>query len=46
MNPKRRTSLPRWAAYAAALAALLTVFSLYLQPEFMVSLADQLWACF
>jgi hypothetical protein len=45
-HPKRRISLPRWAAYAAALVALLTVFSLYLQPEFMVSLADQFWACF
>jgi hypothetical protein len=46
MNPRRRTTLPRWAAYAAALVALLAVFSLYLQPRFMVSLADQLWACF
>jgi|GEM_PF-727928 hypothetical protein len=45
-HPKRRISLTRWAAYAAALVALLTVFSLYLQPEFMVSLADQFWACF
>jgi hypothetical protein len=45
-HPKRRSPLPRWAAYAAALTALLAVFSLYLRPAFMVSLADQLWACF
>ena len=36
----------RLAAYCAALAVLLGVFALYLQPELMVSLAQQLWACF
>lgn len=46
MSPKPPVSLRRWAAYAAALATLMAVFSLYLRPEFMVSLADQLWACF
>jgi hypothetical protein len=33
-------------AYAAALAVLAGVFTLYDRPEFLVSLADQLWACF
>ena len=33
-------------AYAAALAAVLGAFALYLRPEVMVTLADQLWACF
>jgi hypothetical protein len=33
-------------AYAAALAALGAVFVMYTRPEFLVSLADQLWACF
>lgn len=32
-----------WAAIAAVLAA---VFALYLQPDFMVTLANQVWACF
>lgn len=33
-------------AYAAAAALLLGVFSLYLRPDFLVSLATQIWACF
>jgi len=44
--PMRRSDLSRWCAYALALAALLLVFGLYLQPEFMVTLANQVWACF
>jgi len=31
---------------ATAGLALCAVFGLYLQPEFMVDLAQQLWACF
>lgn len=41
-RPGTRTLL----AWAAATAALLAVFALYTQPDFMVTLADQLWACF
>ena len=33
-------------AWGAAAAALLAVFALYTRPEFMVTLADQVWACF
>jgi hypothetical protein len=33
-------------AYAAALALLLAVFALYLQPQVMVTLAEQVWLCF
>jgi hypothetical protein len=33
-------------AYAAALALLLAVFALYLQPQIMVTLAEQVWLCF
>ncbi len=40
--PNKRQAL----AYAAALVALLAVFGLYTQPEFLITLADQLWACF
>ncbi len=35
-----------WCVALAALAALAGVFALYTRPEFLVSLADQLWACF
>lgn len=33
-------------AYATALAVLLAVFALYTRPDFLVTLADQIWACF
>jgi hypothetical protein len=33
-------------AYGAALVALLAVFALYTRPLILVTLADQLWACF
>ncbi len=36
----------RLLAYAAALVALLAVFALYLQPAMLVTLSEQLWACF
>jgi hypothetical protein len=32
--------------WCVALVALAGVFALYTRPEFLVSLADQLWACF
>ncbi len=31
---------------ATALAVLLGVFGLYLQPDFMVQMANQIWSCF
>lgn len=36
----------RWAVGALVLVALLLVFALYGNPDFMVMLADQMWACF
>ena len=33
-------------AFAVALAALLAGFALYTRPDFLVTLADQIWACF
>jgi hypothetical protein len=33
-------------AYSAAVLACVGVFLLYIQPEFMVTLAGQVWACF
>jgi len=38
--------LQRLLAYAGAAAVLLGVFALYTAPDFMVTLAQQLWACF
>ncbi|MDD2545983.1 MAG: hypothetical protein PHI55_06810 [Burkholderiaceae bacterium] len=43
------TALPRllrWSAVLAAMAALAAVFAWYTAPDFMVRLADQMWACF
>ena len=31
---------------AIAVAGLLGVFLLYTDPQFMITMADQLWACF
>ena len=36
----------RFLALGVASLALLAVFSLYTRPEFLVTLADQIWACF
>jgi hypothetical protein len=33
-------------AYSAAIAVLLGVFALYSRPDFLVAIADQVWACF
>ena len=45
MNTPRITA-KKAACYAVAVAACLSVFALYVQPEFMVALAGQIWACF
>ena len=39
-------STPRLLAWIAALLALAGAAMLYLQPDFMVLLAEQVWACF
>lgn len=36
----------RIGTWVAALLAVGAVFAAYLNPHLMVSLADQLWACF
>lgn len=40
------TTLPRIGLALLAAAALLVVFALYTRPDFLLQLADQLWACF
>ncbi len=42
MSPVARKLL----AYGAAAAVLVAVFALYTRPQMLVSLADQVWACF
>jgi hypothetical protein len=34
------------SVWAAALVALLGVFALYTRPDFLLTLANQVWACF
>ena len=36
----------RALAWAATLLALVAVFTAYLNPHFMVELANSVWACF
>lgn len=42
MTPRVRTLL----AYALALAVLAGVFALYTRPQLLVTLSEQIWACF
>ena len=46
MRTATRHHLLRFAGFAAAAAALAGVFLMYTQPAFMVTMIDQLWACF
>ena len=41
-----RQRLLQTAAWLGATAALLSGFALYTQPDFLVILANQMWACF
>lgn len=48
-TPPHAAPLPTWLRaliWAVVLAALLAVFALYTRPEFMLTLADQVWTCF
>ncbi len=40
------TRARRLLTWAAVLAVLAAAFAMYTRPEFMVTLADQIWACF
>ena len=46
MTPVRRHRWVRMGWSVLALAVLGGVFMLYTRPTFMVSMIDQLWACF
>jgi hypothetical protein len=41
-----RQRLMQTSVWLVAIAASLGVFALYVQPDFLVVLADQVWACF
>ena len=41
MKPSRKILL-----YAGVILMLLAVFSLYTRPAFLLTLANQVWACF
>jgi hypothetical protein len=40
------TTRRKLVAYSAAVLACLGVFALYTRPDFLVTLANQVWACF
>lgn len=45
-QPVRQTAgLPRWAVLVGV-AACAAVFGLYVRPDFLFTLANQVWACF
>ena len=46
MKPSTRHHLAQAGWLAAAALVLLGVFALYTRPAFLVTLVDQLWACF
>jgi len=46
MTSQMRHHLVHAGWLAAALAALGGVFALYVHPEFLVTLVDQVWSCF
>jgi len=46
MTLHRSNALLRWLGLAVAALLCLAVFGLYTAPDFMVRLADQVWACF
>ena len=46
MSDTLRHRLLRAAGLGAAALALAGVFALYTRPAFLVTLVDQIWACF
>lgn len=46
MAPHLRRHLATAGWLAAALAVLGGVFAMYVHPDFLVTLANQIWSCF
>jgi hypothetical protein len=36
----------KFLLWTGALSVLLAVFALYTQPQFLITLSNQIWACF
>ena len=43
---RHRPRVLQWLGWAVAVLLCLAVFGLYTVPDFMVMVADQVWACF
>ena len=46
MKLKLHPVITKALVFGAVLCALLAVFSLYTRPDFMLTLASQVWSCF
>ena len=46
MNPLLRTWIRQALIGMVCLAVLMAVMAMYLQPEFLLTLANQVWGCF
>lgn len=46
MKNRARTELRKVLLSAGAFCILLAVFALYTRPDFLVTLANEVWACF
>ncbi len=46
MQPNTKRVIKKVALHSLALCVLVAVFVTYLRPDFLVSMADQLWSCF
>lgn len=46
LDPHQKRVLKKVTLHGLALLALAAVFLAYLRPDFLVSMADQLWSCF
>jgi len=46
MKDSNKMRVQRILVYAGVVAVLLAVFALYTRPDFLITLADQVWSCF
>jgi hypothetical protein len=46
MKPGQKLVVQKILLYAVAVGALLAVFALYSRPDFLFTLANQIWLCF
>ena len=46
MKPGQKLVVQKILLYAVAVGVLLAVFALYSRPDFLFTLANQIWVCF